>query len=60
MTSDQEREMHRLAEELVVLTTGTGWEAMRYLAIGRVMEQLTAYCATCDCQRAKRTETQAR
>ena len=50
MTSTDEMEMHRLACSLVQLTQGTGWEAMRYLAIARVMAQLTEYCATCDCQ----------
>jgi hypothetical protein len=46
--------MHELAEQLVALTQGVGWEATRYMTIGRVMEKLTTYCATCDCQRGRR------
>jgi ribosomal protein S6 len=51
VTDLQEIEMHQLAKRLAKLTEGIGWEAMRYLAIGRVMEDLAKYCAVCDCQR---------
>ena len=51
MTSNEEEEMHALAVRLAQLTEGVGWEALRYLAIARCMEQLATYCATCDCQR---------
>jgi hypothetical protein len=53
MTTKDEQEMHALAEQLERLTRGVGWEAMRYAAIGRLMERLAAYCAVCDCQRKK-------
>ena len=55
MTPQEEREMHSLAARLLSLTQGTGWEAMRYFAIGRVMQQLAEYCPTCDCQIKKET-----
>lgn len=51
MTHEEEREMHELARRLEELTRDTGWEAIRYHLIGNVLEQLTAYCAVCDCQR---------
>lgn len=47
MTPQEETEMHELATTLAQLTEGTGWEMMRYMAIGQVLEQLTRYCATC-------------
>ena len=50
MTDQEEQEMHALAVQLESLTRGTGWEAMRYLAIGRTMQKLAEYCAVCDCQ----------
>lgn len=51
MSEREEREMHELAKRLEELTRGTGWEAMRYMAVGRVMEQLAEYCAVCDCRK---------
>ncbi len=51
MTAIQEREMHTLAALLELLTRDTGWEATRYLQIAHVLEELTTYCAVCDCQR---------
>lgn len=45
MTPTEEKEMHALAKKLEQLTEGTGWEAMRYGQIGKVLQQLTAYCA---------------
>ena len=45
MTPTEEVEMHALAIQLEELTRGTGWEAMRYAAIGRLMEKLIEYCA---------------
>lgn len=53
MTSREEAEMHRLAVRLEELTRGDGWEAARYAAIGRIMEQLAEYCAVCDCKKVK-------
>jgi hypothetical protein len=55
MTSHEEVEMHLLAQKLEELTRGTGWEAMRYFAIGRVMQQLAEYCATCDCKSKRKS-----
>lgn len=45
MSAQEELEMHALAVKLEQLTRGTGWEAMRYLAIGKIMEELARYCA---------------
>lgn len=42
----EERDMHELAKRLAELTEGVGWEAMRYAAIARTMEQLAEYCPT--------------
>ena len=53
MTRDDEHAMHALAATLEALTSGCGWEASRYEAIGRVMERLAQYCAVCDCQRSR-------
>lgn len=53
MTAQEEQEMHDLAVKLEQLTRGVGWEATRYMAIGRIMKQLSDYCATCDCAKAK-------
>jgi len=53
MTPQEETEMHELAMTLAQLTEGTGWEMMRYMAIGQVLEHLTRYCATCPCQDAR-------
>mgnify|MGYP001612074377 CR=1 FL=1 len=50
MTALEERNMHDLSVKLEQLTRGTGWEAMRYMAIASIMEQLSEYCATCDCK----------
>lgn len=44
MTQAQEREMHELAVRLAKITEGEGWEAMRYWAIGNLMNQLAEYC----------------
>lgn len=55
MTPAEEQEMHEWAKRLMALTTGTGWEAARYGAIARVMENLSTYCAVCDCQVKKGT-----
>ena len=52
VTDIEEAEMHALAERLVMLTRERPWEAMKYAAIGATMEQLAAYCAVCDCQKA--------
>ena len=49
MKPTDEQEMHELAVQLSELTNGSGWEASRYWAIGRVMERLKEYVAVCDC-----------
>lgn len=56
--AEDERAMHELAVRLVELTEGTCWEAMRYWAIGRTLEQISEYCATCECQ-ARRNRAKA-
>jgi hypothetical protein len=45
VTATEEQEMHELALQLANLTFGSGWEAMRYMAIAQVMEKLAEYCA---------------
>ena len=54
MTAQDERQMHELAKKLAELTANPPWEAMRYAAIGFVMEQLAQFCAVCDCRKEKR------
>lgn len=44
MTAEQEQEMHDLAVRLEKLTQGTGWEAMRYAAVGATLAKLEEYC----------------
>jgi hypothetical protein len=51
VSREQEREFYELAQKLADISRRPGWEAMRYQAIGGLMEQLAAYCAVCDCQR---------
>lgn len=51
MTLAEETAMHDLAVKLAQLTSGVGWTAMKYAAIGKTMERLAEYCAVCDCQR---------
>jgi hypothetical protein len=55
MTAEDEIEMHEWAVKLAQFTEGTGWEAMRYLAIARLLLKLTEFCAICDCT-AKRNQ----
>lgn len=59
MTPTEEREMHCLAVILADLTDGTGWEAMRYAAIGTMMQRLSEYAAPCACI-AKRNKQKQR
>ena len=49
MTPTEEHEMHALAVQLAKLTEGEGWEAMRYGAVGSIMQKLSEYCA-CVCE----------
>lgn len=50
MNTRDQQAMHNVAVRLMQLTEGTGWEAMRYAAIARTVEELTTFCAVCDCQ----------
>jgi len=57
MTIEEEKEFADIARRMADTAKEPGWEAMRYMAIGRYMEQLATFCAVCDCQVKKSGNT---